>query len=814
MTSLHRPRFLALLVALAASLLSSTFVAARVVELNQDWTFQKTETTGIESPEFSDTDWRHLDLPHDWSVEDLPADPAKAVGPHDRTTPGGADVGYLRGGTGWYRHRFTLGYEDAGRIVSVVFDGIQQYSDVWINGQHVGSQAHGYIPFSCDLTPHLRPAGQPNVLVVRAVNPDQNSRWYSGSGIYRQVSLQIAEAVHIPTWGVRLETTALAKDSATLNVETKVVNDGKTEAISSSDLELVAPNGTTTHFPLGSITLPAGGTGTIATSITVPAPKLWSPATPQLYKARIHLLNQGKPTDMHEEVFGIRMITVSATDGLRINGQQVLLKGGCLHHDNGLLGAAAFPDAEYRRVATMKANGFNAIRTSHNPPSTAFLESCDRLGVLVIDEFVDMWKVSKRPNDYSKHFSQDWKHDLTNFLLRDRNHPSVIIWSIGNEIPERADESGLAIARDLIAATKELDRSRPVTQAICAFWDHADWTWERSAPAFALLDIGGYNYQSDKYSADHASYPDRVMVSTESYPNKALEYWRPVAAYPYVIGDFVWAGMDYIGESGIGHTSYLQGDEKDPFLKSWPWWNSWTGDIDLIGNKKPQSFYRDVVWDRSPIELAVHAPVPVGAHEQVHYWGWPDEYQSWNWSGHEGVPLRVTVYSKSKRVRLLLNNTLVGEADTTQGEGITATFDVPYAPGVLKAVTLGDATPVSSKELRTSGLPAAIALASTTYTLKADRSELLYIPIEIVDSLGKIVPDAQSRISIVLQGEAQLIAFGNGGPTISRSLQGTTADAFRGRALAILRSTGKPGPVTITLSSSSLRPASLRVDAR
>jgi len=804
---------LSLVVLTVRALAADQAQAARERSFNVGWSFALSTATGLEDPAFDDSNWRRVDLPHDWSVEDLSAGPS-TFGPYDRALPEGHDVGYLRGGTGWYRKHFVVAAADAGKTFQVEFDGVQQLADVWINGHFLGSHAHGYTPFVYDLTAFLRPPGETNVLAVRAVNPGQNSRWYPGSGLYREVTLHVTDRLHIPVWGVRLVPTRVAAADAEVEVEVTVRNDRAGDAKAAVEVTLVDPAGGQQTESIGSAELRPGAEQVLRRSIHVPRPQAWSPETPRLYRARAAVRDPDRLVDQVEQTFGLRTIEVSAADGLRLNGERLLLKGGCLHHDNGLLGAAAFPAAEERRVRLMKASGYNAIRTSHNPPSKAFLDACDRLGVVVIDEFVDMWERPKRPNDYSRHFAESWESDLAAYLRRDRNHPAVVMWSIGNEINERAAPAGLKIAANLVAAVRRLDPTRPVTNAICDFWDDPGQKWEEKTPAaFALLDVGGYNYQVGHYAGDHALYPNRVMMGTESFPKAALENWRAVASLPYVIGDFVWTGMDYIGESGVGHFEYFHGDEEERFSMPWPWWVSWCGDIDIVGNKKPQSLYRDVVWDRSPLEILVHAPQPAGTREAVHYWGWPDEEPHWTWTGHEGVPLRVNVYTKAERVRLELNGVVVGESAARGGEGITATFEVPYAPGTLKAVALTGGREVGVQVRRTAGLPAAIQLSPEAGRFTADRDSLLFVPIEIVDTGGQVVPAAASRLTLQVEGAGEVLAFGNGSPWISGSLQDAVTEAFRGRALAIIRSTGQPGPVKITVSSAGLRAGVIEVPA-
>jgi beta-galactosidase len=802
----------ALLLAAAAP---ARVAAADPTAFDLGWRFHRGDVSGAEQPGFDDHTWRAVDLPHDWSIED-PTGPGSD--PHDKTMPEGDNVGYFRGGTGWYRNTFVVAPEDAGKSAEILFDGVQQESDVWVNGRHLGFQPHGYVPFHYDLTPYLNALGKSNLIAVRAINPERNSRWYPGSGLYRPVALHFHDPVHIPVGGLSLDTLWLGPAQANLQVRVEVENGRSEPADLNLSLQLIDPAGERQEFDLGRLNLAGKSTEQVSQKIAVRAPRSWSVESPNLYRAIVTLRTGDTSLDRYEQSFGIRTLVVSAEKGFLLNGQSVKLKGCCVHHDNGLLGAAAFASAEERRVVLLKRNGFNAIRTSHNPPSRAFLDACDRLGMLVIDEFVDMWEVPKPLNGYNRYFARHWEKDLRAMLARDYNHPSIVIWSIGNEIPERAKPAGLEIGRKLVDCIRSMDRLRPVTNAISGFWDNPDWEgqWDPSAPAFALLDVGGYNYYGSEYENDHAKFPARVMVGTESFPSDAYNYWRLVEKHAYVIGDFVWTGIDYIGEAGLAHNVYIDDASAASAPKAWdhmPWPTtvSWCGDLDLTGNKKPQSYFRDVVWDRSQIELAVHAPVPPGKRELVSQWGWPDEQPSWNWAGAQGQPLQVNVYSKAPRVRLELNDRVIGEQAIDRDKGITTTFQVPYEPGVLRASALADGKVVATSILRTSGPAAAIALLPEGTAIPAERRQLIFLPVEIRDAAGQLVLDANRPLELELTGPAELQGFGSGNPDALGSLQDAKTESFRGRALAILRPTGKAGSMRLTAKSPGLASAHLEI---
>jgi beta-galactosidase len=736
---------------------------------------------------------------------------AVRVGPFDTSlSEGSASTGHVVGGTGWYRKHFTLSSAEQGKRVAVRFDGVYMNADFWVNGHLLGNHPYGYTSFEFDLTPYLKPAGQENVIAVCVRNEGKNSRWYSGSGIYRHVWLTVRNPIHIPTWGVFVTTPEVSKDKAEVKITSEVCNgtSGDTDVVVRA--RVLDSKGKAVQTTESELHLPANATNTVEQSLEVRSPKLWSPDSPELYSAEVKIVSAGQTLDQTATHFGIRKIEVDAEHGFRLNGQMLKLKGGCLHHDNGPLGSAAIDRAEERRVELMKANGFNAIRTSHNPPSPAFLDACDRLGMLVVDEAFDCWNEGKNPDDYHLYF-KDWAgRDIVSMVERDRNHPSVVIWSIGNEIPEQfRAETTQKMLREAVLAH---DTTRPITQAICSDWSRG-WNWDRSSDiGFKYLDIGGYNYHPEKYESDHARNPQRVMMGTESYPKDFFEFWTLVEKHPYISGDFDWTAMDYFGESGIGHSTLS--NEKDSFLMPWPWHDAWCGDIDVCGFKKPQSYYRDVVWRRSQIEMAVHTPVPAGVWEQVSGWGWPDETRSWNWPGQEGKPLQVAVYARCDRVRLELNGKIIGEKPVSAATKLTAKFDVPYQPGELRAVGLVGGKPVASTTLRTAGEQKAIRLTADRSTIRADRNDLSYVTVEVVDRNGNRVPNAAIPIHFTTTGAGELAATGSSAPTDTASFHMPLRTTYQGRCLVILRPKGGPGKITLKAEADGLKTATITVRTR
>ena len=797
--------------------------AGQVFEKNRDlnfdagWRFNRGDAPGAELPIFNDAVWRMLDVPHDWSIEDLPANTETAgtnhnssgvayVGPFSPASAGGVSTGHFPGGIGWYRKHFALDAATSNRLVSILFDGVYMDSDVWLNGQHLGNHPYGYTSFAYDLTPFLKPAGQENILAVRVRNVGRNSRWYSGSGIYRHVTLIVTDPLHIAQWGVSITTPEVSAKSATVKVVTTVGNSRPNDTVIQLRVRLFGPSGRLLQTGETALSMSANAQTSVPLNLEIKSPKLWSPDSPQLCHAEIQILDGDKTVDQTETTFGIREIHFSVENGFALNGVSIKLRGACVHHDNGPLGSVAIDRAEERRVELLKAQGFNAIRTSHNPPSPAFLAACDRLGVLVLDEAFDCWAKGKNPEDYGKYYNDWWQRDLDSMILRDRNHPCVILWSIGNEIPDKVEEQGYAAAKELSDEVHRLDPTRPVTEAVNHL-EAGKRPWADTAKAFSFLDVGGYNYQPQHYEDDHQKFPQRIMVGTESYPLAIADYWNLVEKNSYVIGDFVWTGMDYLGESGIGRASL------DPLkgLAQWPWFDANCGDLDICGFKKPQSFYRDVVWGRSKLEIEVHRPIPTGRTEQLMKWGWPDEWPSWTWPGDEGKPMSVAVYARCDAVRLELNGREIATQKMPATNKLPARFEVAYEPGKLEAVGLVQGKVVAKKILRTVGEAKKIRLTVDRKTIRASRDDLAFVTVEITDAHGNVLPDENVPVTFTVSGAGELAAVGSGSPNRPESFHGPVHSTDHGRALAILRPIGSPGVIQLHAEAAGLLPAEITV---
>jgi len=792
---------------LAFSCGNQTEKSSRFQSFDTGWKFYFGDLTGAADVKLDDSQWKSLDLPHDWSVE-LPFSKEN----------GNIATAQKVGGIGWYRKNFTLQPAQDKKIIQLYFEGAYMETEVWVNGKKVDYHPYGYTSFFCDITPYCHPAGKENTLAVKVSSLGKNSRWYAGAGIYRHLWMVTTDRLHFDNWGVAITTPSISEDKAIINVLSEVINDTEASQAFDVTIQLKDSAGTvagekSVHFD----ELKAGAKSTVIEKIEIVKPALWSIDSPVLYTAVVSIKTGSELRDELTETFGIRSISFESGKGFLLNGNPLKLKGGCIHQDNGLLGVAAIDRAEERKVELLKANGFNAVRCAHNPPAPKFLETCDRLGLLVIDEAFDQWQKQKNPEDYHRFFDQWHEKDVTSMVKRDRNHPSIIMWSIGNEIPERADSSGVAIAKELKSIIHTYDTTRPVTAAICNFWDNRNLKWkDDSKRAFSNLDVCGYNYMWGEYENDRKAFPDRIIWGSESYPFERAINWDLVEKYPNVIGDFVWTAIDYLGESGLGHSSEIKTGDKDSTLwstRDWPWFNAWCGDIDICGNKKPQSLLRDVLWGESKITMAVHKPLSQDHYESVGYWGWAEEYPEWNWSGSEDKPLDVRVFTRYPVVRLYLNNKLLGEKAVSTKDNdkakYTAQFQINYQPGELKAVGVESGVEKESAILRTAGAPAQIKLTADRTQMGMSRNELVYIQIEWTDKDGLTVPDADGRVKLSVSGPGEIAAAGNASPTDMESFRSLTPKTFHGKALAIVRPTGQAGTIVLKAVADGLPEASV-----
>ena len=719
-----------------------------------------------------------VNLPHDWDIY---------AGPNPGKGATGTGGGWYEGGIGEYKKVFTLPssrFTLHSSLYKLHFEGVYQKAEVFINGQKAGQHDYGYTPFTVDITPYLY-IEKANEVLVRVNNSEQpNCRWYSGSGIYRHVWLEMMPKVHIAENGIFV-TTDLATDGvqkAKVDVMVTVENEDNVSHTATVTVESQEQT----------VSLNAGEKKDVSFSYIIDHPHLWSPDDPYLYSALVSLNRE-----QQEAVsFGIRRIQYDAHRGFMLNGKPLLLNGACLHHDDGVLGAMAFDAAEIRKVRQMKEAGFNLIRTSHNPTSRAFLDACDSIGMLVIGEAFDGWREAKNPHDYSTLFDTHYRDDIHAMVLRDRNHPCIISWSIGNEVMERKDIRVIHTAKLLKAAILECDPTRPVTEALCA-WDN---DWEIYDPHFEVLDIGGYNYMIHKHATDHQRDPQRVMWQTESYPRDAFRNWATVADNSYVIGDIVWTGLDYLGESGIGR-NYYEGERPGEHYVSGgqpEWHGAYCGDVDITGWRKPISHYREILWNSPLTSLYMAVREPDGYHGKIHTTAWSvwPTWESWTWPGWEGKNIDVEVYTKEPEVTLYLNDQEVGRKAVNRSTEYKAVFTIPYQSGTLRAEAGGNKV-----VLETAGTPAKLKLTADRRSITADGQDLAFITIEVIDRQGHVCPEAAIPCQVSVSGSGSLLAAASADLMDTEPYTSPRVTTWKGRAIIVVRSAHRTGKAKVNVKS-------------
>lgn len=778
-------------------LLIGTYSYSQTILFDNDWRFQRGGAQSAETTAFDDSNWRKLDLPHDWSIEDLPG----TQSPFSQNAVSQVSGGFTTGGTGWYRKSFFVSESEKGKRIQVIFDGVYMNTDLWLNGEHIGKHPYGYTSFWFDITDKIN-FGENNIIAVQVKNEGANSRWYSGSGIYRHVWLKITEPVYIETYGVYIVTGEVNNNSAQINIKTRITN----QSAKKQDVKLVTrildANSRETGIAESEFSAETGNTKEITQTIRINNPGLWSVENPVLYTAVSEVFTGSKKVNQAENRFGVRTISFGVEKGFQLNGKTIKLKGGCVHHDNGPLGSKAYDRAEERRVELLKASGFNAIRCAHNPPSPAFLDACDRLGMMVIDEAFDMWRIENNPYDYHLYFNEWWQKDIESMVFRDRNHPSVILWSIGNEIRGMETPEIIAVSKMLGDHIRKIEPTRPVTAAVNGLRPEKD-------PFFATLDVGGYNYatggdhlKGSIYPIDHARVPERIMAGTESYALEAFGSWMDVLDYNYLVGDFVWTAFDYIGEASIGWSGYWQENN------FYPWNLAYCGDIDICGWKRPQSFYRDALWKENQVSVFVEPAEPGfplnPKRQSWSKWHWDDVTDDWNWAGYENRSFGVSVYSSCEAAELFLNGKSLGKQATNRSTRFKALWKVPYQPGELKAVGYRGDKIVTQSVLNTSGETKKIKLLPDRIDIRANGQDLSYITVELTDEKGIKNPKENRLVTFDIEGEGTIAGVGNANPVSLESYQLPQRKAWYGRCLVIVKSNNKAGQIKLTASAEGL----------
>ena len=776
---------------------------------------------------------RNITLPHDAMIEK----PAHA------DSLNGGNTGFRDGDIYTYVKMLHAPEEYKEKTVTLKFEGVYMNAFVYVNGQLAAKSPFGYTTFYAPLNDFLKYGEDNEIRVQVRAGAMTNSRWYSGAGIYRDVYLLESGLTHIVPEGVQVKTENADDAYATLKVATELEN--KTAVPQDLIIETVIKDNeeNVVAKECTSATIFAGENRTLKQRILVENPKLWSAENPKLYTFETKVYENTEAKELLDEAvdtFGIRTLSVDAKRGFRVNGKTVNLRGGCIHHDSGLLGAATYEDAQYRQILKMKEAGFNAIRMSHHPMAPAMLRVCDEIGMYVMDETFDMWNRLKSNYDYGLYFQEWWEKDVTAMVRKDYNHPSVILYSVGNEIPEIGTDKGAQTCQELSDKIRSLDDTRYTLASINGVFAAGDKVdqivadvvaglsaegkldgnvndfmtlmdghldeivvhktiSERLEKACAGVDIAGYNYMTARYEQDGKAYPNRVIVGSETYPPEIARNWDLVERLPHVIGDFTWTGWDYIGEAGVGIPAYKWGE--GGFGAAFPAQLAYPGDFDITGFRRPASYYREAVFGlRKKPYIAVQNPTHYGEFLIKTPWVISDATASWNWDGMEGKPAIVEVYAQGDEVELLLNGISLGKKAAGKEAGFRTLFETTYEPGILTAISYENGQEIGRSELATAGAERALCVEKEEYVgLKNAKQELVYVQVEMRDQNGVLASDDNQKITLSVDGEVEVLGFGSGNPKPNYNFNEGTTELFGGRAQIIVK---KPeGKVTLTVTA-------------
>ncbi|MCF2531128.1 glycoside hydrolase family 2 TIM barrel-domain containing protein [Yinghuangia soli] len=801
---------------------------------NRDWEFRPrsgpfAEFMGPPGP------FEAVTLPHD------------AMFARERHAGGTATLGFFPEGAYEYRKTFHVPEEHRGRRVAIEFEGVYRSAMVYINDEFAGQRPFGYSSFAVAADNFLR-YGEDNEIRVEC-RTHHDSRWYCGAGIYRDVHLAVGGMTHIPLDGIQVTTPDVDEERAVVDVATVVEHHGPTRATVDVAIQICDAEGAVVATDNTVVSVFPGEPATVRRRLYVTDPALWNVDTPALYAVNVSLRDSAGVVDEDQATFGIRTLRLDPQHGLRINGEPVKLRGACVHHDNGVIGAATIARAEERRVQLLKAAGFNAIRSAHNPLSKAMLDACDRLGMLVIDEAFDMWTHNKTDHDYALDFPTWWERDLEALVRKDFNRPSVVMYSIGNEILELGNPSGAAWARRLAEKTRLLDGTRYVTNGVNCLLpllrdvvaevnssgaDHAnlnemmaemddavntisasELATRRTEEAFAVLDVAGMNYADARYELDRELFPSRIIVGTETLAKSIDTNWRLVLDNGHVLGDFTWTGWDYLGEPGIGLVGYA--DQAAAFAESGQFpllLTASAGDIDITGHRRPASYYREIVFGlRKDPYIAVQRPSGYGRETMSSPWAWTDTVSSWTWDDPAGSPVRIDVYSDADEVELVCNGETVGRAPAGEKHRFRAEFDTTFDPGELIAVAYRGGREQGRHRLVTATGPLVMVAAADRTVVRADDSDLAYVAIELRDADGNVQRNRDRLVEVQVSGPAVLQGFGSANPVTEESFIDPGHTTYEGRALAVVRPTA-PGRITVTASAADCDDVTVEIHAR
>lgn len=821
---------------------------------NQSWKVTKTGISSLAAM-FSggSQEAQEVHLPHDAMIHETRCE----------DTPNGAQTGFYPGGQYVYTKTLEVPKAWEEKTAIVEFEGVYQTAMVYINGDFAGKNLHGYSNFYVTLDPYLKYGEQNEIKVIADNTAEPNSRWYCGSGIYRNVNLLLGGRVHIPADGVRIRTVCATEESAIVEVETKLKNRAKRREAVSVEVTLSKEEKAVARECVNVTVFPEEE-DLIRASLCIMNPKLWDCDDPELYHCSIVIRNGNEVLDEYEEHVGIRTVFVDAGHGLRINGKTVKLRGTCIHHDNGIIGAATFEKAEERRCRQMKEAGFNSIRSAHHPMSRAMLDACDRIGMLVMDELSDVWTLHKNRHDFALYFEECWEQEVERMVAKDYNHPSVVLYSTGNEIPEFGTPAGARMNRKICNRIHELDATRYTTAGINGMMalffgggiegvmkdiftsqaqkraEMADASDDQEgvnamnglmgimegegADLFArhplltkaieenemALDVIGLNYLTGRHMLEKEIHPNKTIVGTETYPADIVRLWDLVKKNPHVLGDFTWTGYDYLGEAGCGIFHY---DGNVNFSSVYPERTAYIGDIDLIGYRRPISYFREIVYGlRKQPYLAVERVDRYGQKVSKTTWMFKDNVASWTWPGYEGKPAVADIYADAEEVELFINGRSLGKKPAGEACGFIATYELAYEPGELLAVSYENGYETGRFSLETAMEVVQLKVEADRTVLKADGEDLSFLTVKLIDEEGRENLFASKEISVSVEGAGSLQGFGSANPSSSESYDAATCKTYDGYAMAVVRAGEQGGKAVVKFSAEGCQSCIVELD--
>lgn len=815
-------------------------------KFNQDWIFTIGSGSSLDALAGGNNTAKQVTLPHDASI-------GRERNPEE---PNGSGNGFFREESYVYTKTFSMNADDKDKNVYLEFEGVYQNAFVYVNNSFAGKCPYGYSNFYVDITKYLN-YNEPNALKVVVKNGVPSGRWYTGGGIYRDVNLMIADRLHLAPDSVQLAAIEVEDDQAIIRAKSTIAYTGIGIREITLCTELMDTDGNVVAADEMPVTVEEHSEQTYQQKMYVLNPNRWDAENPYLYTYRTYIKENDSVIDEETGTFGIRKLQLDTKHGLRVNGKVVKLRGGCIHHDNGIIGTAEFTHSAEARVKKLKETGFNAIRSAHYPMSRKLLEACDKYGMYVMDEYSDVWVSTKVEFDYSTQMTEWWEHDIENLVKKDYNHPCVIMYSIGNEIPEAGNKFDvqwgkkiadklrslddtryttnslnllLAIMNDLpklmaqnadaqAAANTEKDQPQEINSmmnnlgAMMAQFMASDFAAEKVKEACAQVDITGYNYAAARYEIDGKLFPNRILVGSETNPPDLGKNWELVEKLPYVIGDFDWTAWDYIGETGIGKINYTD-QQSMGFYAPYPCKIAYCGDINILGNRRPISYWRELIWGlRKAPYIAVQLPQHYGEPQSTTQWSMSDAVRSWNWNGYEGKPVKVEVYAAADEVELLINGQSVERKKVGETKKYITIFDTTYHAGKVEVIAYSDGKECGRDEILTASDEVVIAAKADRTQIPADGSDIAYIDICMQDASGILNPNADKAVSISLDGPGEIMGYGSADPESEENYYDTVAKAYEGKLRAAVRGTGETGKIVVTLSADGLESVKVDVEA-